>query len=82
MVRDVQVREAEFAPPPPPPPKRKISRRLMLVLTLALCGNAVLGAIPLMYGTVGDEWGVLILRGWFLIFNGGLVAVYFGLPKE
>lgn len=82
MVRGVQTREAEFAPPPPPPPKKKISRRLVLVLTLAVCGNAVLAVIPLMYGTVGDEWGVMILRGWFLLFNGGLVAVYFGLPKE
>ena len=82
MVRGVQAREAEFAPPPPPPPKRKLSRRLMLVLTLAVFGNAVLGAIPLVYGTDGDVFGLLILRGWFVIFNGALVAVYFGLPKE
>ena len=82
MVRSVQAREAEFAPPVPPPPKRKLSRRLVLVLTLAVLGNAVLGVIPLVYGTTGDEFGVMILRGWFVIFNGGLVAVYFGLPKE
>ena len=82
MVRDVQAREAQFAPPPPPPPKRKMSRRLMLVLTLAVCGNAVLGALPFIYDASSDEWSMLVFRGWFLIYNGGLVIVYFALPKE
>ena len=82
MLRDVQAREAQFAPPPPPPPKRKMSRRLMLVLALAVLGNGVLAAIPIAYGALGDPESMLIFRGWFLIYNGGLVIVYFGLPRE
>jgi hypothetical protein len=82
MVRGVQAREVEFAPPLPPPPKRKMSRRLMLILALAVLGNAVLAAIPIAYGALGDEWSMLIFRGWFLIYNGGLVITYFALPKE
>jgi hypothetical protein len=82
MVRGVQEREAAFAPPPRPAPKRKISRRLKFVLALAVSGNAALVAIPVTYGALHDEWAMLIFRGWFLIYNGGLVILYFALPKE
>jgi hypothetical protein len=81
MVRDVQAREAQFAPPAPPGPKRKISRRLVLVLTAALLGNGLLVALPLIYDATKDEWAMMVFRGWLVIFNGGLVATYFVLPK-
>lgn len=82
MVQSVQAREAEFAPPPPPAPKRKMSRRFKFIAMLALAGNAALVAIPIGYHALGDEWSMLVIRGWFLIYNGGLVIAYCTLPKE
>jgi hypothetical protein len=82
MVCGVRAREAEFAPPLPPPPKRKVSRRLVLVLALAIGGNAVFAAIPDVYGAFGDVRAIPISPGWALITTGGPVVVYFAPPKE
>jgi hypothetical protein len=82
MVREVERIEALHAPPPPPPKKWRPSRRLKLVVALAVIGNALLVAIPVGYGAWGEMWTMLIWRGWVLLFNAGLVAVYFAIPKE
>lgn len=82
MVQSVQAREAEFAPPPPPARKKKLSRRFTLIAMLAVFGNAGLAAIPIAYDASGDEWSMLVIRGWFLIYNGGLAVAYCALPKE
>ena len=42
----------------------------------------MLVAIPLGYDALGDSWAMLIFRGWFVLYNGGLAIVYFALPKE
>lgn len=82
MVREVGEREAQFAPPPPPPPKRRMQRRQKLVALIAVLGNGTLLAIPTVYHAWGDDWAMIVIRGWFVIFNGGLVFAYFALPKE
>jgi hypothetical protein len=82
MVREVREAEAKFAPPPAPPPPWRPSGRLKVCAGLALLGNGVIWAIPLFYGSWDDLWSMAIVRGWFVIFNGGLVALYVNLPKE
>ncbi len=82
MVRAVQAVEEKFAPPPPPPPRWRPSGRLKVCGTLALLGNGVILAIPTIYGGWDDFWSMTIVRGWFVILNGGLVGVYFNLPKN
>jgi hypothetical protein len=81
MVRAVNEVNAKFAGPPPPPPKRRMSSNLKLVLALAVLGNGVLLAIPFYYGAWEDFWGMLLVRAWFVIYNGGLVATYFVLRR-
>lgn len=82
MVREVQAREAEFAPPPPPPPKWKPSRRLVLVVSLAILGNALLAAVLTFYRGWGDQLSMMISAGLAVIFHGGLLMIYYQLPKE
>lgn len=82
MVRAVQQVEAKFAPPPRPPPPWRPSGKLKLCVGLALLGNGVILAIPIYYGGWEDFWTMTIVRGWFVIYNGGLVAAYFQLPKD
>jgi hypothetical protein len=82
MVRAVQAIEEKFAPPPAPLPRWRPSGRLKVCGTLALLGNGVILAIPMIYGSWDDFWSMTIVRGWFAIWNGGLVAVYFNLPKN
>lgn len=82
MVREVGRKEAEFAPPPPPPKPRRPSRRLVFVGVLALLGNAVLVAIPVAYGALGDDLSMSIIRAWAVMFNGGLAVLYCSMPKE
>lgn len=81
MVDEVAAIEASIAPPPPPPKPWRPSGRLQLVAALALLGNGVVCAIPFFYDT-RDVFSETILRGWFAIFNGGLVLIYFQLPKD
>ncbi len=82
MVRDVQAREAQFAPPPPPPPKWKPSRRLMLIAGLAVFGNAMLAAILTFYDGWNHPQSLAITGGLAAIYNGGLLIGYHTLPKE
>ena len=82
MVRAVQAAEEKFAPPPAPPRPWRPSGRLKVCAALALAGNGVLLAIPFFYGSWEDLWSMIIVRGWFVIWNGGLLAVYFNLPKD
>lgn len=82
MVRDVQAREAKFAPPPPPPGPWRPSARLKWVAALALLGNGLLAAIPTFYGAWGDWWTMLIFRGWFVLYNAALIVGYFLLPRR
>jgi hypothetical protein len=82
MVRAVEAKEAMFAPPPKPAPRKKISRRLKIVLGLAALGNAVIAAVPIAYHALGDEWSMLVIRAWAIMYNGALVIVYTTLPKD
>ncbi len=84
MVRAVQAQEAALAPPPPAPPRRRrLSVRLGLVLTLAVLGNAGLLALMRYYEVRrDDELTMLVLGGWFVIGNGGLVYLYTLLPRK
>lgn len=83
MVREVNEVNAKFAGPPLPPPQRRMRANLKLVIALGVPGNGVLLAIPFYHGAREDFWGMhrTVLRGWFVIFNGGLVAVYFVLRR-
>lgn len=81
MVREVQAREAEFAPPPVAR-RRRISTRVKIVVVLAVVCNTALLAIPTAYGAWGDEWSMLVVKAWFLTLNGGLVILYTMLPRE
>jgi hypothetical protein len=82
MVQEVNRVQAQFAPPPPPPPKWRPSRKLKYVVATGLLGNLALVAIPVAYGSWGEFWTMLVWQGWVVMFNGGLVAAYFALPKE
>jgi len=82
MVRAVQAVDEKFAPPPAPPRPWRPSGRLKVCAALALAGNGVILAIPFFYGSWDDLWSMVIVRGWFVVFNGGLVAVYFNMPKD
>lgn len=82
MVREVQAREAEFAPPPPPPPRWKPSRRLVLVVSLAIAGNGLLAAILTFYDAWNHPHSQVISAGLAVIFNGWLPILYYQLPKE
>lgn len=82
MVREVQARDAEFAPPPPPPPKWKPSRRLVLVVSLVILGNALLAAVLTFYRGWGDQLSIMISSGLAVIYHGGLLLIYYQLPKE
>jgi hypothetical protein len=82
MVQEVNRVQAQFAPPPPPPPKWRPSRKLKYVVAAGLLGNLALVAIPVAYGSWGEFWTMLVWQGWVVMFNGGLVAAYFVLPKE
>ena len=82
MVRDVQQREAQFAPPLPPPKPWRPSRRLKFCAGLAIAGNAALAAIPLIYDARHDDMSLTILAGWAVIYNGGVTVMYFRMPRE
>jgi hypothetical protein len=82
MVRDVQAREAQFAPPPPPPPKWKPSRRLVLVVSIAVAGNGLLAGIMTYYEGWNHNHSQVIATGIAVIFNGGILIFYHQLPKE
>jgi hypothetical protein len=82
MVCEVLELEAKFAPPRPIPSRKRINQRIKIVAVLALLGNAALGAVVWRYGVLKDEWSMLVIRGWFLIFNGALVIVYFDLQRK
>ena len=82
FVRDVQRREAQFAPPLPPPKPWRPSRRLKFCVVLALAGNATLAAIPAIYGALHDEMSMTLLAAWAVLYNGGVTMVYFGMPRE
>lgn len=82
MVRAVREVEAKFAPPPRPPPPWRPSGRLKVCVGLALLGNGGILAIPFFYGAWADLWSMTLVKGWFVICNGGLVALYFRLPKD
>lgn len=82
MVRAVREVEAKFAPPPPPPPPWRPSGRFKLCAGLALLGTGGIFAIPFFYGAWADLWSMTVVKGWFVIYNGGLVVLYFRLPKD
>lgn len=82
MVREVQARDAEFAPPPPPPPRWKPSRRLVLVVSLALAGNGLLAGILTYYDSWNHNHSQVISTGLAIIYNGWLMILYYQLPKE
>jgi len=83
MVNEVNAVEARLAPPPAPPRrKRRLSTRLRIVLTLAVLGNAVLAAIPIVYNALGDPWSMLVFKAWFITYNGAMVIVYFSMPGD
>lgn len=82
MVRDVQAREAEFAPPPPPPAPWRPSARLKWTVGLALAGNGLLAAIPTAYGAWDDPTSMLIVSGWAALWNAALAGAYFLLPRH
>ncbi len=82
MVRAVQAREAQFAPPPPPPPKRPMKRKLLLVLVVGALGNLGVIAVPTLYRAWDDRMSMLIITGWFVVLNGGLVSLYVALPDD
>lgn len=81
MVDEVAAIEARIAPPPPPPKRWRPSGRLQLIGTLALLGNGVVFAVPFFYDST-DVFSETILRGWLVIYNGGLVVAYVQLPKD
>ena len=82
MVRAVRQVEAQYAPAPPPPPKWRPSRRLKLMVALAVIGNTLLAAIPIGYGMWGESWTMTILGGWAVLYNGGLALLYFTMPRD
>ena len=82
MVREVQARDAEFAPPPPPPPPWRPSRRLVLVVSLAIAGNGLLAAILTYYDGWNHNHSQVISAGIAVIFNGWMPILYYQLPKE
>lgn len=82
MVRDVQGREAQFAPPPPPAPPWRPSRRLVLIGTLAVIGNGMLAAILTWYEGWNHDLSIVITTGLVVVLNGGLLSAYFILPRE
>ena len=81
MVRDVQDREAQFAPPPPPAPKWRPSRKLVLIVTLAVLGNGLLAGILTGYDGWRHELSLVITAGLAVIYNLGLLIAYHTLPK-
>lgn len=82
MVREVQARDAEFAPPLPPPPPWRPSRRLVLVVSLAIAGNGLLAAILTFYDAWNHNHSQVITTGLAVIYNGWLLMLYHQLPKE
>jgi hypothetical protein len=82
MVREVQAREAEFAPSPPPPGPWRPSARLTWSVGLALAGNGLLAAIPTAYGAWDDERSMLIVGGWAVLWNAALAGAYFAVPRR
>ncbi len=82
MVREVEARDAQFAPPPPPPPKWKPSRRFVLVMSMCVAGNGLIAGILTFYGGWNHNHSQVISTGLAVIFNGGLLLFYYQLPKE
>ena len=77
MVREVAAIDARLAGERPLDLRPRSRRRLHHYLVLLVLGNAVLTAIPLWYGGPFDEFVLLILASWYLLYNAGLWMIMF-----
>jgi hypothetical protein len=82
MVQGVARRQADIPQPLLPPLPRRGTKHLVHFIVLLVAGNATLAAVPWYYGGPFDEFTVLVLISWHLIYTIGVAfAMIWVLPR-
>ncbi len=76
MVTAVAELEADHAPALPRRKKRGLSTTFKVLFCAAVMGDLVLYAIPAHYDSLHDSLSMMIIGGWAVLYNGGMVYLY------